>query len=244
MGLKYTAFFPESLYDSPSTQIIVCKKCGCHLCLSDLIISDQFTGSSGAAYFVKDLINFEPSLTVIESQMRTGTYLINKVRCHQCKITIGWHYKKSYMAEEQYKEGKFVIERAFLDVIPNNSATDILLEQGKLHYKRRKSSGANSVFSQVSSPSRTSPNPGWDADRFGSPTENSFKTDLLRRLSSSTGTAAVPVPTPNSGPRTSSQYRSRSVFEFRGLHNGTLLSRLRGFDKEDCDEDDEVFVDA
>ncbi|KAG7193946.1 uncharacterized protein KQ657_005145 [Scheffersomyces spartinae] len=206
----------------------------------------RFTGSSGAAYFVKDLINFEPSLTVIESQMRTGIYLINKVRCHQCKITIGWHYQKSYMAEEQYKEGKFVIERAFLDVIPNNSATEFLLEQGLIHYKRRKSSGANSVLSQASSPSRTSPNPDWDSEKFGGGYIYHHHNTHLNSSNSNSTSNAVAVPTPNSSSlRSSALYRgSRSVFEFRGLNNGTLLSRLRGFDKDECDEDEEVFVDA
>lgn len=141
MGLQYTNFFENEDYEC-DTQIILCKQCSCHLCLSNLIISDSFTGGSGQAYLVDKLINFTLDEKVEESQMKTGRYLIRKVRCHQCNTILGWTYKKSFDYRESYKEGKFVIERAYLNVIENNSSTKNLIELAKQNYRRRLSSNA------------------------------------------------------------------------------------------------------
>ncbi|CUM67005.1 uncharacterized protein PRCAT00004693001 [Priceomyces carsonii] len=222
MGLKFSEFFESSMYESSDTQIMVCKKCSSHLCLSVLIVSDQFSGASGSAYLVDNLINYDADPTVEETKMKTGVYLINKVRCHQCKVQVGWTYKKSFSYEESYKEGKFVIEKYYIKFIPNNSSTDVLLEQAKKLYNRRHLSSANSTASASSSISSVSTN---------SPPLGHFKFIGNRGLDEK---SKLPIRRPNS-------------IDFRDIHNGSFLSTLRfqGIDKDEFDDDKEdVIVDV
>lgn len=141
MGLQYTNFFENKDYET-DTQIIICKECSSHLCLSSLIISDSFSGSSGPAYLVDKLINFTTEDNLEETQMKTGIYLIKKVKCHQCLNVLGWTYKRSYNYRESYKEGKFVIEKAYIKTIDNNSSTKNLIESARKNYRRRLSSNS------------------------------------------------------------------------------------------------------
>lgn len=149
MGLKYTNFFDNSEYESDDTEIIICKECSSHLCLSSLIISDSFLGSSGPALLVDKLINYVCADEIEETQMKTGTYLIRKVKCHQCLTTFGWTYKKSFTYRESYKEGKFVIENAYIKSIENNSYTETLIELAKQNYRRRLSSNSTISSSEI-----------------------------------------------------------------------------------------------
>ncbi|KAK6204560.1 uncharacterized protein RJT21DRAFT_111130 [Scheffersomyces amazonensis] len=144
MGLKCTNYFDNSKYESPDLKIITCKGCSSHLCLSSLIISDNFSGSSGPAYLVGNLINIEYDQNPQEKEMRTGFYLVDDIRCHQCKLNLGWYYKKSFTYRETYKEGKFVIEKSFIKFIDNNTSNNLLLEKALQNkYKRRFSSTSN-----------------------------------------------------------------------------------------------------
>lgn len=142
MGLKQTQFFANASYEGEDIQIIICKLCSLHLCLSSLILSDNFYGSSGPAYLVEQLINIVSEPKPVESEMKTGVYLIEYVKCSQCDTRIGWIYKKAYKLRETYKEGKFFIEQSYIKSIPNNSSTASLLENVKR--SRRRSSGAHS----------------------------------------------------------------------------------------------------
>ncbi|KAI5955240.1 hypothetical protein KGF54_001801 [Candida jiufengensis] len=145
MGLKCTNYFDNSKYDSPNIQIITCKSCSSHLCLSDLILSDNFNGSSGPAYLVDNLINVELNPIIEDTRMKTGLYKINKVKCHQCFNNLGWYYKKSYSYSETYKEGKYVIEKNFIKFSENLSTTQILTEKAiQNKFKRRFSSTSSS----------------------------------------------------------------------------------------------------
>lgn len=143
MGLRYTDFFDSCNYEPSDTQIVICGSCSSHLCLSHLILSDNFTGSSGPAYLVDKLINYQPDGGLIETKMRTGEYLINKVRCHQCMSPLGWNYKKAFSYSEAYKEGKFVIEEKYIKLIPNNLSTAALEEKARKSRSRRHSSGSS-----------------------------------------------------------------------------------------------------
>ncbi|PVH13740.1 uncharacterized protein CXQ87_001858 [Candidozyma duobushaemuli] len=147
MGLKTTEFFENTSYDSKNNKIFVCNECSAHLCLSNLVISDQFTGASGHAYLVDKLINVQPDGPDQEKQFRTGVYIVNDIRCSQCRTRLGWFYKKSAAYAEAYKEGKYVVERAFIREVPNLSSTASLLQQARSSRRRR--SSANSVASSV-----------------------------------------------------------------------------------------------
>lgn len=148
MGLMCTNYFENYKYDSPKIQIITCKGCLSHLCLSDLIILDKFSGSSGPAYLVDLLINFEFESQFQETEMLTGIYVVSKIRCHQCKSILGWYYKKAYSYRETYKEGKFVIEKEFIKFIDNNLLTNALIENALKNKFRRRYSLTLTVSSE------------------------------------------------------------------------------------------------
>ena len=54
--------------------------------------------------------------------MMTGLHRIKSLKCIQCKITIGWTYVFAYEESEKYKEGKFIIERHYLEKQNTNVA--------------------------------------------------------------------------------------------------------------------------
>ncbi|ODV80648.1 yippee-domain-containing protein, partial [Suhomyces tanzawaensis NRRL Y-17324] len=138
MGLKFTNYFDDSMYESPDVKIIACLGCSSHLCLSDLVICDGFTGASGPALLVDKLINIEADSPLQRTSMKTGHYQIYKVRCHQCKAPLGWYYKKAYSSSQSYKEGKFVVEEAYVKFVSNHPSTNDLLQQAMRNKIRRR----------------------------------------------------------------------------------------------------------
>jgi len=240
MGLRCTNYFENSKYDSPNIQIITCQGCSSHLCLSDLIISDQFNGSSGPAYLVENIINFEFDSQFEEQEMRTGMYLISKIRCHQCKKILGWYYKKSFSYRETYKEGKFVIEKAHIKFIDNNSLTPILIENALRNKFRRRYSSTSTVSS----------------DELELHSHSSA--ERRQRLPSSTLETLSKYDTFKF--HTSNEIKRK--IDYRDVHNGLFLNRLSLPTIENKDEsssstvvplrrrtnenddDDDVFVDA
>lgn len=139
MGLKYADYFSNDKYEVADTEIIICRQCSTHLCLSHLVISDGFRGSTGPAFFVDQLINYHADPVPKDKIMRTGTYLIKNVHCNQCMTALGWMYSKAYDDRESYKEGKFVIEQEYIKLIPNNSGTKALWDQARRNSRRRRS---------------------------------------------------------------------------------------------------------
>lgn len=234
MGLRDTDFFGHESYESPDTQIIICKQCSSHLCLSSLILSDEFTGSSGPAYLVDNLINFTPDEAIQETKMHTGDYLIKTVFCNQCDIRLGWTYKKSFSFSQAYKEGKFVIEKKFIKFISNNSATSDLILQAKQNNRRRRSSATLSSSSSSIN----------DNDHH-SLTNDEFKFNNLpldpfnKSVSLNYG-----ISKNNTVNRLSTL--PRNSLNFRDLYTSSRL-RFQGLNKEEFeegDEDDKVFVDV
>ena len=57
--------------------------------------------------------------------MMTGLHKIRPVKCKQCRDTIGWKYVFAYEESEKYKEGKCIIERAYLAKNRSNSNNSI-----------------------------------------------------------------------------------------------------------------------
>lgn len=60
-----------------------------------------------------------------EQIMMTGLHKIRPVKCKQCRDTIGWKYVFAYEESEKYKEGKCIIERAYLAKNRSNSNNSI-----------------------------------------------------------------------------------------------------------------------
>ena len=49
-----------------------------------------------------------------EKEMATGCHVVSDIYCIYCCVLIGWKYHKAYEKDQKYKEGKFIIEKAFL----------------------------------------------------------------------------------------------------------------------------------
>ena len=49
-----------------------------------------------------------------EKEMMTGKHVVSDVYCVQCCVLIGWTYLKAHEKDQKYKEGKFIVEKAYL----------------------------------------------------------------------------------------------------------------------------------
>jgi len=102
-----------------STRIFGCAKCRTHLTIIECMISRQFNGQHGRAYLFSSVVNItegEPE----ERNMTTGAHIVRDIACLKCETTLGWKYDKAHEPSQQYKEGKFILERAlFTDVQPS-----------------------------------------------------------------------------------------------------------------------------
>lgn len=227
MGLKYTDFFEDELYEVPDVKIITCKGCSSHLCMSSMVVSDNFTGASGAAYLVDRVINVELNPVVQESEMTTGHYLISKAHCHQCKVQLGWKYHKAFLFQEKYKEGKFVIERAYLSFIPNNSSTTRLMEQVlKNKLKRRYSS-----TSSVSADDESVKTPSACSSRSNSSSSADDRKSFIRNLEKGSRRNQHTLPHHSF---LSAHPHPYPQLDYRDVTSGVFLNRIRvpGLDKD------------
>lgn len=82
------------------------------------MVSRQFNGQHGRAYLFNTVVNIEcgePS----DRTMTTGLHTVRDIQCVKCGIILGWKYDRAYEESQQYKEGKFILERNLLkDVEP------------------------------------------------------------------------------------------------------------------------------
>ncbi|OUT20081.1 hypothetical protein CAS74_004819 [Pichia kudriavzevii] len=105
-----------SLHNGPVPIIYRCKTCYTDICHSSLIISKDFWGNKGNAYFVKNVLNVRESKCETMKNMRTGRYGVKSITCVQCDSEMGWKYITSVDPDERYKVGKYVVERNMMDV--------------------------------------------------------------------------------------------------------------------------------
>jgi len=57
--------------------------------------------------------------------MTTGRHLIRDIYCESCDEGIGWMYVRAFEADQKYKEGKYIIEKAFLLETDNAAIADL-----------------------------------------------------------------------------------------------------------------------
>ncbi|KAI8355681.1 yippee zinc-binding/DNA-binding /Mis18, centromere assembly-domain-containing protein [Blakeslea trispora] len=117
MGLSYRAYFEGSC------EIYGCTKCKTHLATSDAILSTDFRGQYGQAYFFSKVVNVTCGKEE-DRQMVTGLYQVRDISCVHCSKLLGWTYVKAYDSENTYKEGKFVLEYEHLANLSAKSYID------------------------------------------------------------------------------------------------------------------------
>ncbi len=84
----------------------------------------MFQGHSGPAYLFHHVYNISIDEEAHERIMTSGKHSIKTIRCISCHNPVGWTYVVAFSQDQKYKEGKFIIERAYLDEI-DNSAIEI-----------------------------------------------------------------------------------------------------------------------
>lgn len=130
MGLRYSIYIenplssPSSSYKSISDPLFHsqhrsqrntcfitygCRHCKTHLSSSFQIISRDYRGRTGTAYLMNKVVNVVEG-KVEQRRMLTGDYLVCDILCHWCKRNVGWKYLQSSNDDQQYKEGKFILE--------------------------------------------------------------------------------------------------------------------------------------
>ncbi|KAK4253243.1 hypothetical protein QN277_010570 [Acacia crassicarpa] len=99
--------------------IYSCKCCHTPLALLDDIISKSFNCRHGKAYLFNDVVN----VTIGEKEERmmiTGLHTVVDIFCVTCGSIVGWKYEVAHEKSEEYKVGKFILER-FKVVGPDGS---------------------------------------------------------------------------------------------------------------------------
>lgn len=86
-----------------------CRCCRTHLSASNQIMSKNYRGKTGDAYLMSKVINITEG-KVETRPMITGDYIVCDILCHWCKSLLGWKYLNSSMPDQQYKEGKYILE--------------------------------------------------------------------------------------------------------------------------------------
>ncbi|GMG34232.1 unnamed protein product [Ambrosiozyma monospora] len=93
-----------------------CCNCLTHLTTTNLVISDRYTGSSGNALLIYKVLNVKVGRSMFR-KMTTGDYTVADICCHQCGKVVGWKYLKSSAEDQKFKEGRFILECAYITVV-------------------------------------------------------------------------------------------------------------------------------
>ncbi|KAG0371979.1 MAG: Yippee/Mis18 [Linnemannia gamsii] len=97
-------------------KILGCNACKTHFATHDHIISRQFHGQYGRAYLFSNVINVYTG-EAEDRSMRTGLHTVQDIHCAECATVVGWKYLVAYEQAEQYKEGRFILERTLLHYV-------------------------------------------------------------------------------------------------------------------------------
>ncbi|KAI3653218.1 hypothetical protein MP228_002643 [Amoeboaphelidium protococcarum] len=117
--------------DGPNDKIYACKKCNAHVALHSKIVSKNFTASTGKAYLIAGVVNIQLIGQAQDRVLRTGLHTVQDVQCIKCGTTIGWTYIKAFNQSEQYKVGKYVLERSLIKLISEENGLMINRYHGR-----------------------------------------------------------------------------------------------------------------
>jgi len=93
--------------------LYVCVECGTHLTRVELLRSKHFKGKTGPAYLIDKVWNHKCGPEE-DRQLLTGQHTIQEIYCGRCETNIGWTYVKAFDEDQQYKIGKFILEKAYI----------------------------------------------------------------------------------------------------------------------------------
>ena len=118
--LRKTLQAPASPYAiTTSSRVYGCGSCAAHVVMEEDVVSKEFCGTTGRAYFVNQVFNVNLG-PVHECIFKTGKHVIADLLCANCdasldqRTVVGWKYLKTGVRSQKYKEGKYVVEEAML----------------------------------------------------------------------------------------------------------------------------------
>lgn len=94
-------------------KVIICIKCETPLTNRDSFESGNYQGSTGKAYLFTKATNLKYS-EVQERHMMTGKHYVRDVFCKGCGEKLGWMYEFAVPDNQRHKEGKVILEKAFI----------------------------------------------------------------------------------------------------------------------------------
>jgi len=97
--------------------VYCCRVCKNLLATQTNFKSDAFQGSSGKAYLFENVSNIVCS-QIEEKQMTTGKHVVRDIFCKLCQSRLGWTYELAIPVNQQYKEGKYILEQNFIERSP------------------------------------------------------------------------------------------------------------------------------
>ncbi|AGO10606.1 AaceriABR153Cp [[Ashbya] aceris (nom. inval.)] len=116
MAIGYSMYIERPVPDTTSAKnkyakmaIYGCAHCKTHLSSSNYFMSDDYRGRTGAAYLMQKVINVTEGRRETRC-MSTGRYVVCDIYCHTCKNLVGWKYLLSEKRDQEYKEGKYILE--------------------------------------------------------------------------------------------------------------------------------------
>lgn len=94
-------------------RIVMCSRCETPFTNKEHLESGNYQGSSGKAYLYTKAINltFSP---IQERLMMTGKHYVRDTFCKGCNVKLGWMYEFAVPEPQRHKEGKFILEKAFI----------------------------------------------------------------------------------------------------------------------------------
>lgn len=97
-------------------KIVLCNKCETPLTNKENFESGNYQGSTGKASLYTKAVNLRYS-QVQERNMLTGRHYVRDVFCKGCSEKLGWIYEFAVSEEQRHKEGKVILEKAFIKEI-------------------------------------------------------------------------------------------------------------------------------
>uniref|UniRef100_A0AC34QHD6 Protein yippee-like n=1 Tax=Panagrolaimus sp. JU765 TaxID=591449 RepID=A0AC34QHD6_9BILA len=93
--------------------IFECRRCNVFLTNQKELISRTFRGATGPAFLFSRVANIKHG-SIQQRCMMTGKHYVRDVHCKFCDAKLGWIYEFACDKEQQYKEGKVILERSFI----------------------------------------------------------------------------------------------------------------------------------
>ncbi|VUC21217.1 unnamed protein product [Clonostachys rosea] len=98
------------------TKVYDCKTCENPLALESSRIArhNKYNGREGPAFLFKETTSNISTSDPFPMEMTTGRHTVRNISCAKCDALVGWLYLQAPTHSEQYKMGKYMLEKELL----------------------------------------------------------------------------------------------------------------------------------